>query len=527
MGRKWLISNFGLECNFFFSAGNKKGGGAFIVVMNIYRRMKEVLLAGWLLLLSVPMSGQTNVEIRGTVEGGAGKQVLLGGYADMLTLREEALDSAVVADDGSFALRCYANYPRLVFVEMECYSQSFYIEPGRTYEVYVPPFDWDLWERHNVFLDPVALPVEFLHVDSTELNVRIMRYEEMVDSFVGANRERLDFRFKPDRKVWSQLQGMVEARFRRSGDSDSFFVRYVEYNTLEMGLAMRMDSRKRLAERYIVREPIRYHDESYMRFFFSVFEHSIADGTRRIPQWRMAEWVRDGMFDAWIDSLGLDPLLENEQVRELAALQALKEMFYDKRYDREGVRRMAGLMAERAKFADHRRLAQSLLASFDSQLAAGRGHVAATFALPDADRHTVSLDEMRGKWVYLSFVRVGDPNSLKEIETMAHFRDTVYGGNPDVRFVTVVCDREFQKMYHFLRNGKKRTRYNWTWLHFDGNYRLLERYGVSSYPTFVLIAPDGRQVYDYTPSPASGILLHGPWEKAKEEKDYGEFRFEQ
>ncbi|MBR1765938.1 MAG: hypothetical protein IJ745_02730, partial [Bacteroidales bacterium] len=75
--------------------------------------------------------------------------------------------------------------------------------------------------------------------------------------------------------------------------------------------------------------------------------------------------------------------------------------------------------------------------------------------------------------------------------------------------------------------GKKRTRYNWTWLHFDGNYRLLERYGVSSYPTFVLIAPDGRQVYDYTPSPASGILLHGPWEKAKEEKDYGEFRFEQ
>ena len=68
-------------------------------------------------------------------------------------------------------------------------------------------------------------------------------------------------------------------------------------------------------------------------------------------------------------------------------------------------------------------------------------------------------------------------------------------------------------MYHLLRNSRRGAHYNWTWLHFDGDYRLLEQYGVVSYPTFVLINPQGEKVYDATPTPASGFLMHGPWEK--------------
>ena len=123
------------------------------------------------------------------------------------------------------------------------------------------------------------------------------------------------------------------------------------------------------------------------------------------------------------------------------------------------------------------------------------------------------MSDFRGKWIYVGFIRTGDPNSLKEIETMAHFRDTVYAKHPDVVFVTVVCDREFQKMYHFVKNSRRGARCNWTWLHFDGDYEMLERWEVASYPTFVLIDPEGRRVYDWTPWPRSGILMHGPWEK--------------
>ena len=81
------------------------------------------------------------------------------------------------------------------------------------------------------------------------------------------------------------------------------------------------------------------------------------------------------------------------------------------------------------------------------------------------------------------------------------------------------CDREPQKMYHFLKNTKRGQRYNWTWLHFNGNYRLLERYGVVSYPHFILINPEGQLQYTVTPPPASGILLHGPWQPKPQHAD--------
>jgi hypothetical protein len=84
--------------------------------MKTCRLMMRVALMGMLLFVALEAVGQTNVTIRGTVEKGAGKRVLLGGYGDMLTRTEVVLDSAVVAADGTFELRCYANYPRLVFV---------------------------------------------------------------------------------------------------------------------------------------------------------------------------------------------------------------------------------------------------------------------------------------------------------------------------------------------------------------------------------------------------------------------------
>ena len=135
------------------------------------------------------------------------------------------------------------------------------------------------------------------------------------------------------------------------------------------------------------------------------------------------------------------------------------------------------------------------------------------------DKKQVSLDNMKGKWVYLAFVRVGDPNCQSEIETMAHFMDSVYAKSKNVEFVTICCDREFQKMYHFLKNSKKGQKYNWTWLHFNGNYKLLEHYQVVSFPYFILINPEGKLQYTVTPSPASGFLLNAPWQPKQKEEE--------
>lgn len=453
-----------------------------------------------LALAAVGMA-QTNVLISGTSANAVGKRMGLYGYSDMLSMAEVLLDETVVDSGGRFELRCYADYPRLVYVEVECYSQSFYVEPGRTYEVWLPEFDWAVDEKRNVYLDPEPLPLEFLHLPADELNLRIGRFEALVDSILVAERVFFDPRYKPNRRRMDTLQHTVRAAVGPL--QDDFFGRYVDYTLAEMTLNMRFAKREKLIAKYITDQPIRYYDEQYMRLFLALYAGSISHGTRRIGQDRLVAWVDEGNVGRYADSIGLDPLLRNEQVRELAMLQALKESWYDHAYSREAVMRMIERVGQESKFKEHKRLAESLKMSLKEATAPDVPHT----VLPDVEHKMVSLDSFAGKWVYMAFVRVNEPASLAEIETMAHFRDSVYAKHPDVVFVGISCDREFQKMYHFLKNSRRGHRYNWTWLHYDGDYRLLERYGVVSYPTFVLLRPDGTPQYELTPAPATGILM--------------------
>lgn len=481
--------------------------------------MKKTAIMAWLLALCGLAAAQGNLTVQGTAANAAGKHIELRCYDDMLSQSEVLLDGTEVDSTGHFRLAAYLNYPRLVFLEVENYSQSFYAEPGRRYEVYLPEFDWEQDERINVFLANVALPVQFLDLPPDELNLRIMRFGEVVDSFIDSNRVHFDFKFHPDRRYFDTLEMTVRRQLglgTQPVEGPDFFGRYCDYTLAQMRMAMFPGSRSSLFKRYIADQPMLYHDECYMRLLLSLCEEAVSPGTRRLPLHRLTAWVAAGDLDRYLDSLGVEPMLRDEQVREVAALQALKESYYDPRYDREGVRRMVRLLGERSKFPEHRRMAARLLEVFGRQQ---REQEAPRFVLPDVDRQPVDLDSLRGKWVYLNFVRVGDPHSLREIETMAFFRDSVYGKYPDVEFVSVSCDREFQKMYHFLRNNKRGARYHWTWLHFDGDYRLLERYGVVSYPTFILIDPEGRQHYTVTPSPETGFLLHAPWTQTGGEEE--------
>ena len=67
---------------------------------------------------------QTNVTIHGEVVNGAGKEVTLYRYSDMLTRTEVMVDHTVIGANRTFELKAYANYPTMMIMQIENYSQS-------------------------------------------------------------------------------------------------------------------------------------------------------------------------------------------------------------------------------------------------------------------------------------------------------------------------------------------------------------------------------------------------------------------
>jgi hypothetical protein len=471
--------------------------------------MKHIIvLITTLFLVANTVVAQKNITITGTAANAEGKVVELYRYADKISQSEVLLDRQRIGEDHSFTLRCYTNYPMLVFMQVENYSQSFYVEPGRDYKVAIPQFDWNIDEQKNVFLDPVTLPLQFMDLPKDDINLLVGRLDGVVSQYLLGHRAAFDQRYRPRKQYFDSLV-LVVNRLCPDVEGCPFFNRYKEYTLAQMKLDMRMCSRKSVFNRYIKEHPVLCYDENYMSLFTSLYGNTVSKGSRYVSVHRLASWIDNLDLRTFIDSLGVDPLLRHEQVRELAALLALKEARYNFHYyNPKKVERMVEMIGEQSKFNDHKVIARNLLESFND---VKEGYKVQPFELPDVEKRMVSLDSMRGMWVYLSFVRVDDPNSIGEIETMAHFKDTVYSMSDSIEFVTIACDREFQKMYHFLMNSKHGDRYSWTWLHFNGNFDLLRQFGVCSYPWFVLIDPQGKVYYDVTPAPSTGIMLNPPW----------------
>lgn len=473
--------------------------------------MKRILLSILVLMSFVNVvDAQKNITIKGTTVNGSGKTIQLYKYSDKISCYEVKLDEQTIQSDQSFTLQCYANYPTLVFVQIDNYSQSFYVEPGRDYNIYIPRFDWNIDEAKNVYLDPVALPIEFLNLPKTDINALIDKFDRTVSEYIESHKVYFDYRYRPQKRYFDSLVVYVNKQCPDVEGCD-FFNRYKVYQLAEMKLNMKFDTRRNIYNKYIQGHPVLVYDENYMSLFVALYANAISKGTKDISIHRLAHWVYNMDLSTFIDSLGVDPLLRHEQVRELAALLALKEAYHNFHYyDSESVVKMIERIGLRTKFAEHKPIVKNLVDGFQRTVA---GSEVKSFSLPNVNKELVSLDSFNGKWIYLSFVRVGDPNSRSEIETMAHFKDQIYSRNDNVEFVTIVCDREFQKMYHFLKNSKHGDKYNWTWLHFNNNYELLNNFRVVSYPTFILINPEGKLHYDITPRPGSGFLVSPPWQQ--------------
>lgn len=455
------------------------------------------------------VNAQQNIAIHGSSENAAGRKVELYRSSDQISKAEVLIDSFRVGEDGRFELRCYTNYPMMVTMQVENYSQSFYVEAAREYSVFIPSFDWNLDEKRNVFLDPEPLPLIFQNIPPDDINLMIDSIDKVINDFISENYFYFDQRFKPSVYYFDSLQYIVNKLYPNT--QSDFINRYKTYQLAEIKYAMKFDTRKNLINKFIRNNPILYQDENYMSLFATLYAYSISKGTKDISVYRLSHWVNNLDLKTYIDSLGTDPLLRHEQVRELAALQALYESYYNfKYYDPEMVVKMIEKLSQQTKFPEHRQIARHILEAINGAEAATENNI---FALPNVDKKMENLSDLQGKWVYLSFVRVNEPASISEIETIAHFKEKYLNQRDDVELVTIACDREFQKMFHFLKNTRRGKQFDWTWLHFNGNYDLLRHFKVTTFPWFVLINPDGQIEYDITPAPSTGFLANGPWNK--------------
>ncbi len=468
--------------------------------------MKGTLIALLLLASIVTSAGNFEIRMNGTFPGAEGQVIRLMQYHDQITYREKEIAVATIDQQGEFELSFNTYQAGYFFFRIDHARMGIFLEPGKIYHLEFEPVDFSsLDDSRNPYLDPwyfsfdVIKPVPSLdyHIEKLE----DVFHDFLMNNFAAIHRSR-------NRKALEDFRLLTDSLF---GDVENeYFQDYYRYKFAYYYRVANLDNFENMTRKYILNQPVLYHNTQYMNFFNTVFDTYIFAGSRQISKHELEHTVnRVGNYHALMDTLGKDTVLRNEVIRELVMLKALKDMHGDPDYRRSNVEQILAYASQYSKFPPHRNLASNIL--HQKKYLKQRSEAPA-IVLKDADNQEVKIpDDFQGKYVYLGFWAAWCETCLRDFVAL----DEIYPEfKNDFTFIQVSTDRHKSIYDAFIENQQ----YPWKNLHFDGNFKLLDAYRVRNLPTYVLIDRQGKIISYPARGPGENLVTFFRWLLFEEER---------
>ncbi|MDR1847863.1 MAG: 4Fe-4S dicluster domain-containing protein [Bacteroidales bacterium] len=473
--------------------GSMKPEESMNVMKKIWGSGKFLLLWLVMLLLSVNLFAQ-NVTIKGKGIGIGGKSVRLYVTADPVSnLEVEAGLCNVAIEDSLFSFKLTLSCITPLNIKIDNYQYSFLAQPGKIYDLYIHPFNYNIADSLNFYFNKFILPIEILS-DSTELNKQIAIFDEAFENFVASHTTRL--MNKSSRGLRDSLS-VFTSRFVQDSNDTSYFATYVRYETAQLLYSLGLRNRDKMKAQLFADKPILYDNIGYMDCFNLVFENYIALGNKRMPPTTVERWLANGQYEPMIDSLGLDSVLKNEVFRELVFLKGMKDAFFTRGINWNDVIKMIDIFSTKTKFEKHKDIAKNLKISLQK---VSFGLEIEDFALSNADGEKTTIRSFfKDKPTILCFMKVKDVICRRELETI----HLLYNKLKDSVNIVVICfDPSLDALYNFVKNNKVGSRYTFPFMHFNFNWNMFDLFNIRDFPMFVLVDASGRIIESSLPNPS-------------------------
>lgn len=435
------------------------------------------------ILLAIRVHGAGNVTISGFFPGAEGETLHLMAYEDLVSRQPLHLSSAKIDSTGSFKLTTSLNESRVLFLRVFNAKNYLYAAPGESYlleyeklVINDPEQDESRLFRQRAF----NVTVYGKNDQQEDLHTLILRMEDMVATYLEeqvAGRVRANHRASLE-----QFGRQLDSTF--IDGLEPFFDDYVKYYMAYLNRSLNVRGFDALFHLYIKDQPILTDHPVYMNFFRSMFDNYVFAGSRSIRMHELENVVNKYPdFEKLMDLLANDRLLQDEALRELVLLITLDRMFAMPDFFNS---RLLGILAEaseKCKTPEHRIIAENIKKKHSRGF--HEGAIASDFQLSDTSGHVYNLQDFSDSFVYLFFWAGWCPLSMQSISAMEEVAEKFNG---QLKVIGVLVDRDRRSVHHFLNDEG----FPFQLLHFDGDYGLLENFGVATIPFYMLIGPDGR-----------------------------------
>ncbi len=350
------------------------------------------------------------------------KSLNLCRVADWITGGEELAGSCMVSDSGDFSVGFDLSATQQIIVHLGVYLGYFYAEPGKTYELVLPEKeDKKPEDQLNPYFKPEEIHLGLVNFNQDELNMRIMMFE---DAYVPYYEKHVSHIYsKMDiRKLEADIQNM-EAPFRKY--PGEFFTEFRRYRYGMLKLFANQQKVQSLSDEYFNNQPVLYHNPAYADLFNQVYsKYFVFYGRSDEGKQIYTDINQLGSYAALLATLSKNTNFSNDTLKELIILKQVHDEFYGNQFSRKGLLSILDTLMMKTRIPAHRQIGASIKQKITRLLA---GYAPPAFELMDTDGKLISLEDFKGKYVYLNFCTCQSYACLNEFNSLAVL-NTKYAG---------------------------------------------------------------------------------------------------
>ncbi len=440
-----------------------------------------------LLLIPEALSAQKQLIISGKATDYAGKEISFYTYTEPIVHQKQELATTKVSLDGTFSLAFMLNETTEIYTDLEKYRGTMVAEPGKSYQITLPPFSQrTAIEARSAFFEPALYWLGINDQDKEELNLKVRSFIMAFNQATAQHTNEIYLKASKE-----SVQSVIEQLERQfSGEEDPYFKILKKYYFAELEYAVNQKTPEKVIEKYFSREPLQLSHPVYQRVFLTLFTDYLS---------RQAKDIRNGKLETLTNSSSYSGLVTYftaqgfaRQFSEMVVIKGLYDGYYSGPFDKEGVLKALERAQTESSVTALRPTVQQIVKKLSTMKTGGK---APAFSLKNRQGAVVTPEKYKGKFVYLIFFRSDSPESRAELDSIVPIEKKL---RQVLSIVPVALDDNFanagklwkEKGYSFeLLNGSKQR-------------KLIEEYNIRVAPTFYLLAPDGTFLLAQAPPPS-------------------------
>ncbi len=452
--------------------------------------MKRIFIPALLCFLFSFSSVQAKELVKISFPGAENQEASLFAYEDLMNYQLKKLKQKSFDSKAQVRFELNVNHVQRFVVRVGFTRFSFYMEPGASYEIVVDTMNFD---------HPAMYPIQVVNyltphytikrtTKGEDVNALLNTFSDNYNEFLNRNYMRI-YRKQDVAGVVDSAKLLIE-QFTKQTEHEYVKVHAnIQMGQLQM-MARQLQPAK-MAETYFTADKIQYRNLAYMDFFNMYWKGYILTRSKAFTPYELDSAVNIERSYARLDALvARDSVLADSTLRQLVILRNLQDMYVNRKFRKEAVQTILMNLAGQAAHPEHEKMATHMRKIFHKY---EKGNTAPDFSVVSFEGSTLRLEEMKGKYVVISFFNMQCLECLAELDYMVELYEEFHD---IIEFVSVSTDQDPAKAKQYVTAKD----YKWTFAFY--NHDLFDNYNISMIPVFILIDKEGKMENYDCPRPS-------------------------